>query len=164
MELEPQPCSKCGADTRTDRALAHEFCSACGGALPSEAVSAATHPYPASAADDAADRRLWIAGFWLAFLLAPITPVAAVEGVGLLVRRFPGIMNVTGNLLFPLSVLGSFAAVVLCSSYCLLRYRSETFSRTEAVAHLILQAIGIAIAAITILVGVASRFPDCFGW
>lgn len=79
-------------------------------------------------------------------------PVAAASGVTFLIRTFPRIENVTGHLLEPGMVIGTFSAGVFSASYCLLRIRNENLGPIDTVAHFIVQAIGIAIASITILI------------
>lgn len=77
--------------------------------------------------------------------------MAAGAGATFLIRTLPAIGNETGQLLGFYSVIGTFAAGVLSSSYCLLRIRNETLTRSETLARLILYAIGMVVAYIGIL-------------
>ena len=146
MEIEPQPCSRCGADTQIDRAAGLTYCSACGSGLSAGPDVLKTDPAHSPDADDVADRRRWKQCFWLAFFLTPVATMAAGAGATFLIRTLPAIGNETGQLLGIYSVIGTFAAGILSSSYCLLRIRNETLTRGETLAHLILYAFGMVVA------------------
>ena len=151
MEIEPQPCSHCGADTRQDRAAGLTYCSGCGGDLTARPALAGSNPNDSADVDDIADQTRWRRCFWLAFFLTPVAPVLAGAGAAFLFRTIPGIDTDLSQLLALCSGMGTFAAGVLRSSYCLLRIRNETLSGKEAIVQLIFQSIGMAIISIAIL-------------
>lgn len=161
MENEPTLCSNCGANTQQDHASGLTYCSSCGGSIPTAPVAAKVDSPSPLDDDDVADQRRWRRCFWLAFFLTPVAPVLAGAGAAFLFRTIPGIDTDLSQRLALGSGMGTFAAGVLSSSYCLLRIRNETLSRKETIVQLIVQSIGMAIVAIAMLFagcGVLSGF------
>lgn len=150
MEIKPEACSRCGADTRNDRAAGLTYCAACGGDLTARPALAESHPSDPGDVDDVADRARWRRCFWLAFFLTPIAPVVAGAGASVLFRTFPGIDTDAGQVLAVCSGIGTFAAGVVSSSYCLLRIRNETLSRRDTIVQLAFQSIGMAVIYVAV--------------